>query len=77
MNSEMNWPLCQYFETPSDADRAELGLTDPEVVLGCDEPQGEGPLFFFVPVHGGAVRVPVCRGHADLLAEHHGSQKAT
>jgi len=64
-------PLCQYYETPTDEQIAELGINDPGVVLGCPEDQGPGPLYFFVPVHGGAVRVGVCPRHADLLAEHH------
>lgn len=77
MSGNPGWPSCQYFETPSDAERAELGITDPDVVFDCGEPQGEGPLFFFVPVHGGAVRAGVCQRHADLLAGHHGTPSAT
>lgn len=66
-------PLCQYFETPTSAELAKLpGLPD-DAVLGCKDRQGDGSLFFFVPVHGGAVRVGVCRRHADLLAAHHGT----
>lgn len=65
-------PRCQYFGTPSKAERDELGASD-DVVFGCEDEQGPGPLFFFVPVHGGAVRVGVCRRHADLLAKYHGS----
>lgn len=65
--------LCQFFRTPTEAERAELpGLPD-DAVLGCDDEQGPGPLYFFVPVRGGAVRVGVCPRHADLLAEHHGT----
>ncbi len=69
-------PLCQYFETPTEAERARMGAP-PDVVLGCEAEQGGGPLFFFVPVHGGAVRVGVCPRHADLLAAHHGTAAVT
>lgn len=64
--------LCHYFATPTEVERAKLpGLPD-DAVLGCEDEQGQGPLFFFVPVHGGAVRVGVCPRHAALLAKHHG-----
>lgn len=66
-------PLCGYYSTPTEEQRIELGLPDDtDVVLGCDAPQGEGPLFFYVPAEGGAVRVPACVHHADHLSTHHG-----
>ena len=65
-------PLCQFFETPTAEQRAASPWMTDETVIGCGDEQDEGPLFFFVPVHGGAVRAGVCRRHADLLAEHHG-----
>ncbi len=64
---------CNYFGLPTAQEKAKLGITDPDVVLGCGERQGEGPLYFFVPVHGGAVRVGVCPPHARLLEQHHGT----
>lgn len=69
---KLEWPFCQYFGLPTDAERAKLGITDPDIVLGCKDHQGSGPLYFFVPVHGGAVRVGVCPHHAQLLEQHHG-----
>ena len=70
----MRMPLCQYFSTPTDEERVKLpGLPD-GAVLGCKDEQGGGPLSFFVPVHGGAVRVGVCPRHADLLAAHYGTE---
>jgi hypothetical protein len=69
-------PLCQFYEAPG-PDHPLLtgtgqGGADEGVVFGCQEPQDEdpngGPLFFLVPVTGGAVRVPVCRRHGDYLA---------
>jgi hypothetical protein len=69
----MRMPTCQFFKTPTRAERDTLpGLPD-DGVIGCGDEQGPGPLFFFVPVHGGAVRVGVCPRHAGLLAEHHGT----
>lgn len=66
-------PLCAFYSTPTAEERAELGLPDDtDVVLGCDAPQGEGPLFFYLPAEGGSVRVPVCVHHADHLSTHHG-----
>lgn len=62
---------CQFFSFPTAEESAEFGITmdsDPNLVLGCDAPQGDGPLFFFVPVPGGAVRVPVCAKHGERLA---------
>jgi hypothetical protein len=63
---------CAFFDTPTEAQRARLKITDPDVVLGCENRQGEGPLYFFVPVEGGAVRVGVCTKHARWLRDHHG-----
>ena len=65
---------CQFYATPTKAWRDARPWFPDDGVVGCEEEQGPGPLFFFVPVHGGAVRVPVCRRHADLLAKHHGSE---
>lgn len=62
---------CQFFAFPAVEERAAFGITsgsDPDLVLGCGKPQGDGPLFFFVPVPGGAVRVPVCTEHGGYLA---------
>ena len=70
-------PLCGYFAEPTAAERARLPGMPPGTVLGCGDEQGEGPLFFFVPVHGGAVRVGVCRRHADLLAKYHGAKDSS
>ena len=67
----MYWPPCAFFETPTEAQRRQLKIGDPEIVLGCKGRQGEGPLYFFVPVEGGAVRVGVCPKHARWLEEHH------
>lgn len=67
----MYWPPCAFFDTPTPAQRKQLGINDPDIVLGCKGRQGEGPLFFFVPVEGGAVRVGVCDKHAAWLQEHH------
>lgn len=51
---------CQFFEASGEGD----------IVLGCPNPVGEGPLFFFVPLpDGNAVRVPVCEQHAEWLRE--------
>lgn len=47
---------------------------DLKVVFECGKPQGDGPLFFFVPVPGGAVRVPVCTEHGGYLARLYGSK---
>jgi len=59
---------CQVFETPSEDTRARLKITDPDLVLGCLEPQGDGPAFFYVPVPGvGAVRVGCCDHHLRQL----------
>jgi hypothetical protein len=69
----MDMPFCNFFTTPTEAERATLAGLPADAVLGCGNLQGEGPLFFFVPVFGGAVRVGVCPHHADLLAAHHGS----
>jgi hypothetical protein len=54
--------LCGFFETPPQAPESDQ-------VIQCPEPQGAGPLFFLVPVPGGAVRVPVCDKHGRVLAE--------
>ena len=62
---------CQFFSFPAAEESAAFGITtgaDPDIVLGCGNPQGDGPLFFFVPVTGGAVRVPVCAMHGERLA---------
>ena len=65
-------PLCAFYATPTAEIRQELGLADDtDEVLGCEHPQGEGPLYYFVPVEGGAVRVRVCVHHADLLSTYH------
>lgn len=48
----MYWPRCAFFATPTEAQRERLKITDPDIVLGCEDRQGEGPLFFFVPVEG-------------------------
>lgn len=70
-------PLCSYYSTPTAEQRAELGLPDDtDVVFRCDAPQGEGPLFFYVPVAGGAVRAGVCVHHADHLSQHHAATGA-
>jgi hypothetical protein len=68
----MYWPPCAFFNTPTPKQQRDLGITDPDIVLGCENRQGEGPLFFFVPVEGGAVRVGVCEEHARWLKQHHG-----
>lgn len=71
---------CQFFSFPTAEESAELGITldsDPGLVLGCEAPQGDGPLFFFVPVPGGAVRVPVCAMHGERLAYLYGGQGGT
>ena len=73
----MEWPRCQYFASPTADETERLKIKDPEIVLGCKNRQGEGPLFFFVPVHGGAVRVGVCKEHAELLKKHHGCEAIT
>jgi len=71
--SGLEWPFCQFFYTPSGAERERLKIADPEIVLGCKDRQGEGPLYFFMPVHGGAVRVAVCPRHAEYLKRWHGT----
>jgi len=58
--------LCGFYEPPS-GDERDLLEIDPDLVLGCLKEIGDGPLFFFVPVKCGAVRVPVCQQHADYL----------
>ena len=68
----MYWPPCAFFAIPTGAEARRLKISDPDVVLGCRNRQGEGPLFFFVPVPGGAVRVGVCPEHAEWLARHFG-----
>ena len=68
----MNNPLCNSFSTPTAGERARMPGLPEDTVRGCKDEQGDGPLYFFVPVHGGAVRVGVCPRHAALLAEHHG-----
>jgi len=65
---------CQFYASPTAEEVSQLGISDPDVVLGCDAPQGDGPLFFFVPVTGGAVRVPVCAMHGERLAYLYGSK---
>jgi hypothetical protein len=68
---------CQFFAFPTAEESARLGITmdtDPNLVLGCGNPQGGGPLFFFVPVPGGAVRVPVCAEHGEHLSRLYGSE---
>jgi hypothetical protein len=70
-------PFCNYFASPTDRERDLLKITDPEIVIGCKNRQGDGPLFFFVPVHGGAVRAGVCPEHAALLKQHHGTAAAS
>lgn len=71
---------CQFFSFPTAGESARLGITmdsDPNLVLGCEAPQGDGPLFFFVPVPGGAVRVPVCAKHGERLTFLYGGQGGT
>jgi hypothetical protein len=68
---------CQFFSFPTAEESAAFGITtgsDPNFVLGCEAPQGDGPLFFFVPVPGGAVRVPVCAKHGERLAYLYGAK---
>jgi hypothetical protein len=68
---------CQFFSFPTAGESAAFGLdtdANPDLVLGCDAPQGDGPLFFLVPVTGGAVRVPVCAKHGERLAYLYGSE---
>ena len=68
--------LCNYFHVPTERERADLRIPeDSNVVLGCKNRQGDGPLFFFVPVVGGAARVGVCEEHAKLLKRHHGESE--
>lgn len=56
-------PTCEYFSPIHDS-------SDNKLVLGCDQPAGDGPLYLFVPVGlSAAVRVPVCERHAKLLAD--------
>lgn len=67
---------CQFFNgsTPEEAALPRIEQTSaPGLVFGCGNPQGDGPLFFFVPVPGGAVRVPVCTEHAERLAQLYGN----
>jgi hypothetical protein len=59
---------CQFYGSPTAEEISQLGINDPDIVLDCGKPQGDGPLFFFVPVTGGAVRVPVCAEHGEHLA---------
>ena len=66
-------PTCQFYATPTKAWREAHPWLSDDGVIGCEAEQGPGPLYFFVPVHGGAVRVGVCPRHADLLAKHHGA----
>jgi hypothetical protein len=66
-------PYCAFFATPGKSEAETFRITDPDIVLGCKNRQGDGPLFFYVPVQGGAVRVPVCPEHAEHLKRHHGS----
>jgi hypothetical protein len=68
--SALQWPLCQFFETPPPGHWASR--IDPDGVIGCERRQGEGPLYFFVPVEGGAVRVGVCPEHAGYLERLYG-----
>jgi hypothetical protein len=55
-------PWCAYFETAPPGDGLPQGT-----VIQDPHDAGEGPLFFFVPVAGGAVRVPVCEEHCEVL----------
>lgn len=57
---------CQFYTTPPPDEAASLHL-DADAVFGCMKEQGDGPLWFFVPVQGGAVRAAVCAEHGDLL----------
>jgi hypothetical protein len=67
-------PLCGYYSTPTAAEqKRNPGMYRDGIVLGCENEQAAGRLYFFVPVHGGAVRVGVCKKHADLLEKHHGT----
>lgn len=63
---------CQFFAFPTAAEAAEMGISATGMVFGCGRPQGDGPLFFFVPVEGGAVRVPVCEEHCGHLKRLYG-----
>jgi hypothetical protein len=65
---------CQFYSTPTAEEAAQFGVNDPDIVLDCGNPQGDGPLFFFVPVPGGAVRVPVCAMHGERLAYLYGPE---
>jgi hypothetical protein len=63
----MNLPWCAYFEP--DAEMPGIVSQDPHDA-------GEGPLFFFVPVAGGAaVRVPVCVEHCEVLRSQFAEQE--
>lgn len=64
---------CQFYETPTAEQVALFKISDPEIVLGCKRKAGDGPLHFFVPVPGGAVRVRVCAQHAAALQQHFGT----
>jgi hypothetical protein len=60
---------CQVFMTPDEATRARLKITDPDVVLGCPDAQGDGPAWMFIPVpEVGAARVGCCPRHLEELA---------
>ena len=67
--------LCQFFLTPSEQEQATFKINDPDIVFGCENEQGDGPLFFFVPVDGGAVRVGVCPKHGAHLERLYGGKK--
>jgi hypothetical protein len=67
---------CQFYATPTPEQAAMYKITDTEAVLGCENPVGgeSGGLRFFVPVAGGAVRVPVCEEHGELLSGLYGDK---
>jgi hypothetical protein len=53
-------PWCAYFDPDPDAGNG--------IVSQDPHDAGDGPLYFYVPVAGGAaVRVPVCKKHAEVL----------
>jgi hypothetical protein len=67
----LRWPRCNFYRDPTEAERTEMQIPD-GVTIGCENTQAEGPLYFYVPVEGGAVRVGVCQEHCDWLMLHHG-----